>query len=305
MVTGRRKVVFARINRRRLNQDTLLMRPFADDIAALAASHRTRHIQRLGHGSPARHWFAADMEVVAGGAFLRGTLGYSERQEHREFDHRNWSWVKGATHHADAGTENTVVPFAVDIRDGERWVAFATTGRMAPPTFCRGFERVLNQAVADLRLIGTEWDVDLVTARSSIDEWLAVHPHVHYLRRIVKFTNPGRDLSDDRREMAELGAKRKKEEFSARYNRTLDTESEAFQRLLAGTETGDLDVFLKARGANPDHVSEFNSANRPDEETVSDYGNDLDLGMEIVLGVLREYVRRKRGEPPAEGPALL
>ncbi|OIQ85135.1 hypothetical protein GALL_330290 [mine drainage metagenome] len=293
VVTGNRRVVFARINRRRGDQETLEARPFTEDIRALAESHLTRHVQRAKASRPARRWFAADMAVTNDGDFLQGTLGYSERQEQREFDTDAWSWAKGATHQADAGNEQTVVPFSIDIRPDDRWVAFATAARMQPAMFCSGFERVLNQAVADLGLIATSWEVDLITSRDSVDQWLSGHPDVHFFRRTVKFTNPGRDLDDDRREMQALAARRKTEEFAARYNRTLNARSSEFKSLLEGTETGDLELVLKARGVDTDHVSTFNSTERPDEELITEFANDLQLGMELTLAALRGYLRRR------------
>jgi hypothetical protein len=288
-----RKVVFARINRRRGVQDALSMRSFAEDMQTLAASHRTRHYERGTRERPARTWFAADMRATPGGEFMMGTLGYSERQQHREFDAQTWSWLKGATQEADAASEQTVVPFAVDIRDDQRWVAFAPAPRLQPGGFRRGLELVLRQAVADAKVLGAEWDVDLVTSRASIEQWLEEHPRVFKLQRTVKFSNPGRDLDDDRTEMRALAARRKFEEFAAPPNRTLDTTSDTFVAKLDGTETGDLELVMTARGEHGVREVRFNSRERADEDLVEDFV-DLEQGMEVVLAALREYVASKQ-----------
>lgn len=290
--------MFARINRRRPGQLTLDLRPFSDDMRALAASHRTRYREDKRPNQPARTWFGADMELTPDDAFLTGTLGYSEQQEHRSFDTSHWSWIKGETRAADAGSEQTVVPFAIDLAEDARWVAFATAGRLHGNQCAAGLRHVLREGVLQAGLIPAEWDVDLVTSRSSVFEWMRAHPDVRFLRRTIKFTNPGLDLDGDRSEMRALGANRKAEEFAAPYSGTLDTGGPDFSRKLEGIETGDVTVSLEARGEGPGHVAKFTSTDQPDRELVVDFGNDLELGVEIVLGVLRGYSRR-RHDPPA------
>jgi len=285
-----RKVVFGRINRRRSDQETLAMRTFAEDMRELAASRLTRFRELGSDGRLRRTWFAADMTVDTSGDFMTGTLGYSVFEERRSFDEDAWSWVKAPTEMADAASEETVVPFAVDLRESERWVAFATTARLQAGAFSTGLQRVLNQAVADGGLLPTEWEVDLVVSRSRVEQWLHDHPLVHLLRRTIKFTNPGRDLDDDREEMRALGARRKTEEFKAPPRGVLDTASEEFDRKLDGTETGDLDLVLEARGEQGVRNVRFSSREAADYSTVEDFGHDLMRGMEIVLAALREYV---------------
>lgn len=270
------------------------LRPFAEDMRVLAASHRTRYREERTTIRAARTWFGADMALTPDGAFLTGTLGFSEQQEHRSFDSRNWSWIKGETRAEDAGTEQTVVPFAVDLADKSRWVAFATAGRMQAGQCAAGLQHVLREGVAQAGLMPAEWDVDLVTSRASVLDWMREHPHVRLLRRTINFTNPGLDLDGDRSEMRALGAKRKQEEYTAPYNRTLDTGGADFARKLDGIETGDVTVTLEARGEEPGHVARFTSTDKPDQELVIDFGNDLELGVEVVLGVLRDYSRRRR-----------
>lgn len=287
MVT--RKVVFARINRRRTKQGTFDMRPFAEDIRVLANSRRTTHSERKA-GAPTRHWFAADLHLTPHGDFLLGTLGYSEELEHREFDADAWSWVKGETRWANTGSEQTVVPFAIDLHEHGRWVAFATASRMTS-TRCRaGLQHVLREAVSASRLIPADWDVDLVTSRSTVSEWLAKHPRVFNFVRTLKFSNPGLDLDGDREEMRAFGANRKTEEFAARRGGTLVTDGDDFQRKLAGVERGDVEIELSARTDAAGQTAVFKSKDTPDQLEVDDFGVNLEVGMDTVLHALQMYV---------------
>lgn len=296
MAARTRRVVFGRINRRDPGQDSFEMRPFAEDMAALAESHRTVYVERSTAGNPGRRWVAADMEVTPSQDFLTGVLGYSEQQLHVTFDDESFSWMKAQVEDADSATERTIVPFAVDLREHNRWVAFATATRVQPHGFRGGFEHVLNQAVAELGLMPTAWEFDLVTSSAVIYEWLRQNPLVHQLRRTIKFTNPGKDLDEDRRQMRALAANRKTEEFKAAYNKTLDTASPEFQSKLEGTETGDLDVVMHARGSHGVSDVKFNSRDSVDHRSVEDFGANLQHGIDVVLAALREYVASK-GEP--------
>ncbi|GAA3516581.1 hypothetical protein FHR32_000304 [Streptosporangium album] len=298
MALRQRKVVFARINRRRPNQDTLAMRSFAEDMAELARSRRTAFTEPATDASTAKTWFAADMDIQAGRDFMIGTLGFSEPAERREFNPTEWSWIKGDTEVSDTASEETVVPFAVDLRDSQRWVAFATAARLQQAGFTKGLQEILNQAVVIQGHMPTEWDVDLITSRSSVDAWLHNNPLVHKMRRTVKFSNPGRDIDADRQEMRALAARRKTEEFAAARNGVLNTESEEFRSKLNGTETGDLELELSARGQHGVAEALFKSKEQADQKQIDDFGRDLMHGMQIVLGALREYVAAK---PPAAG----
>ena len=243
-----RRVVFARINRRRPQQETLDLRPFGEDLSRLGASHAMSHVQRKTQTHPQRQWFAADMTITPSEDFMVGTLGYAEQQTHVQFDEDAWSWVKGETRSDDAGSEQTVVPFAIDLREHERWVAFAPTGRMRPRQFVVGFQKVLNEAVLRAGLIPADWEVDLVTSEGRIEAWLSDHPRVYFVRRTIKFSNPGKDLSVDEAEMRALGANRKTEEFAAPRGQTLRTEGDDFREKLDGTGRGNLDVILRRGG---------------------------------------------------------
>jgi len=301
-----RKVVFARINRRE-DQEPLQVRPFGEDMGRFASSHLMTFTQRASGTQPLRRWFAADMKVTASGEFMTGTLGYSENQQQVEFDDEAWSWIKGVTHQAEAGSEQTVVPFALDLREHDRWVAFAPTGRMRPLQFARGFQSVLNQAALHAGLIPVEWEVDLVTSKGMIDAWLNLNPGVFFMRRTVKFSNPGRDLDDDRREMRALLANRKTEEFHAPRGQVMRSETPEFRDKLQGTESGDLDIVLRSRGPHGVTAAVFRTRSNADETFVDDFGANLERGMDSMLRALKEYRASKEGrqarfdDPPEPG----
>lgn len=300
MAKQTRRVVFGRINRRQPEQGVLQMREFSADMIALAESHKTVHTVRSTGGRPGRRWVAADMELTPGGEFLTGVLGYSEQQQQVTFDEESFSWMKGEVADADSASEQTIVPFAVDLRPDHRWIAFSTTNRLQPQSFRTGLESVLNEAVAAIGLIPVDWEVDLVTSTDRIFEWLRQNPRVHKLKRTLKFSNPGRDLDEDRRQMRALQANRKTEEFKAAYGKTLDIDSPDFESKLEGTETGDLHVVMESRGSHGVRNVKFNSNDTVDESLVEDFGTNLRRGIDIVLAALREYVASKDGPEQPE-----
>ena len=294
MAVKTRKVRFARINRRRPpGQETLAMRSFAEDFTVLAESHLTQFTQRDPQTGNIRTWTAADMTVQPDGDFMTGILGFSTPDQQKIFDPDSWSWVKGETIAPDVATRRTVAPFAVDLRDSHRWVGFAPTSNLRPPTFVSGLEQALNHAVSAAGLIPTEWEVDLVTSRFEIDQWLQAHPLVHFMRRTIKMPNPGRDLDDDRAEMRALAARRKTEELSAGRNGALNINSDEFVRKLDGTQTGDLELQMVAHDPQGGGLSKFSSRNSADESLIDEFGLDLMQGMELVLGALQLYVRSR------------
>src|SRR5262249_44377483 len=157
-------------------------------------------------------------------------------------DYENWSWIKGQMEEVDAAKADTILPFAIDLRDQNRWVAFAPTSKLRARMFIDGFQRVLNNAVSVLGLMPTEWEVDLVVSLGQVEQWLQENPLVHRLKRTIKFTNPGRDLDSDRQEMRALHARRKTEEFAASSRGILDINSDDFRSKLEGVETGDIEL---------------------------------------------------------------
>lgn len=116
-----------------------------------------------------------------------------------------------------------------------------------------------------------------------------------FLERTIKFSNPGYDYDEDRRQMRALASSRKTEIFAAHRNKQLNVDTDEFRAKLEGTETGDLDVVMKARGTYGASETVFNSRNQSDSRRVNDFGLDLEAGMDSVLWALREYVE---GEHP-------
>jgi hypothetical protein len=277
------------------------MRPFVEDVLELARSKQTSINFKATPGRPARTWHAADMQVVANGTVALGVLGFEVSEEKRHFDKEAFSWVKGQTEFSDAASEDTVVPFAIDLREHSRYVAVATSGRVKAYSAMVNLGKVLNRAAHDIGLLPADWECDLVVSQASIHKWLEKYPKVRLMRRTIKFTNPGRDLDEDRAQMTALRASRKKEEFTAGYNQQLDVNSDIFAEKLRGIETGDLEVYLEARveGANK---AEFNTNDDADKILISDFGTDLEQGMDLVMDALIGYLARLRGEETGESP---
>jgi hypothetical protein len=286
-----RQVAFGRLNRRLPDQQSFARRPFAEDMRALAESRQTRaEIDE-------REWVAADLALDISGDFMTGVLGYAESELRRDFEDDAFSWIKGRTSMAEGASRRTTVPFAVDLREDRRWVAFAPSGRIQAASFRRGFAAVLNAAVSRLELWPSEWEFDLVLQKRTVEEWIAEHDEVFYFRRKVKLTNPGREIDEDRSEMRALAARSKEEIFKASYGRTLRLEdSEEFSRKLDGVETGDLEVYLRARGPEGTEFV-FKSEDQPERTFVADFEDNLEEGVDRVLDALREYSERRAASP--------
>ncbi|MCA1606431.1 MAG: hypothetical protein LC775_13400, partial [Acidobacteria bacterium] len=142
----KRKIVFARINRRTPGQETLSSQRFAEDMQRLAESRRTRYQDLNSAGELTRTWIAADMRTDPSGTFLAGTLGYSIREDRKAFDEESWPWIKGETDPEDRASQRTVAPFAVDLREGYRWVAFSPIGHLTSASLRSGLQKVILQA---------------------------------------------------------------------------------------------------------------------------------------------------------------
>jgi hypothetical protein len=284
-----RRVVFGRINRR--NQ-TLGMRSFAEDMLTLADSRRTTAIIEGTAERAEQTWYAADMQLVVTGDFMIGVAGFSVNEEKRFFDNEEWSWLKGPTENSDAASQETVVPFAVDLREHNRWVAHATTGRIPPTRFRPAFARVLSAAAANAQLMAADWECDPVMSRRTVREWLANHPRVKSVKRTISFSNPGLDLDDDREKMRALRARRMTEEFAAYPTRDLNVESSVFEPMLNGLETGDVRLQMEARVAGG-VTAKFDSEESADHSYIDDYGTDLQRGMELVLRSLVDYAETR------------
>lgn len=282
-----RRVVFGRINRR---NPTLAMRPFAEDMRTLADSRKTTATIEGTAERPEQAWYAADMHVVMGEDFMIGVLGFSVNEEKRRFDNASWSWLKGQTENSDAASQDTVVPFAVDLREHNRWVAHAVTGRIPPTRFRPALQRVLSAAAAEAKLLVADWECDPVLSRGAVRDWVSSHPRVKLAKRTISFSNPGLDLDDDRAKMRALGARRMTEEFAAYPSRELNVASSVFEPMFDGLETGDVRLQLESRVAGGG-TAKFDSDESADEASIEDYGTDLARGMDLVLRSLVSYAQ--------------
>lgn len=281
-----RTVIFAKVNRRAPSTTTFGYRPFREDMITLAAAHNTE--ARLGD----KLWIAADLTLDATGSFMTGVLGYEEEDELRNFENDAYSWKKGETTEATGAATQNLVPFAVDLRDGNRWVAFATSFKIRHAAFVEGFSAALNHAVGELGLFPSEWEVDLVTSKATIEEWLHEHPDVYSFTRVVRFTNPGRDFSEVRQAMRSLAARTAREKYDAASNSSLNLlGNPEFEERIEGVGTGDVQVEMEAR-TGPDN--RFSSRDKPDRGRIDDFEGDLDRGTELVLAELQAYVTGAR-----------
>lgn len=287
---GKKRVAFARINRRAETTEGFGARPFRDDMRALAESRETRALFR------GREWIAADLKMLPTEDHMIGVLGFTAEEAFRDFDPAAFSWVKGPVRIHEGASERTMVPFAIDLRDDKRWVAFGTTARIQPPAFANGFETALNAAVGKLGLMPTEWEVDLVVGVARVEEWLELHPNVTRFTRIVRFHNPTIKLDRDREEMRALAARTKTETFTtapARGKLLNIRDNPVFERGLEGLDTGDLDIELEARQGIS--KATFSTRRIADRTWVEDYGDDLESGMELMLRAVQDYVAEREG----------
>jgi hypothetical protein len=210
---NKRRVAFARINRRVPTKTTLSLGSFTEETKALLESRETRAL--IKERTEQREWIAADLELDPSGDFMMGVLGFSHPKRLTDFDEETFSWIKGERRTEHGASERTMVPVAIDLREDHRWVAFATAYRVRPPSFAKGLV-VLTRAVTEAGRLPVEWDVDLVTDITDVEEWLAHHPDVYNFERFVRFPNPVRTLDDDREEMQKLAADRNGKCFKRR-----------------------------------------------------------------------------------------
>lgn len=285
MAKGNAKVAFGRINRRSVGQATLDRRPFAEDMRQLADSHETK--TQLGD----RRWIASDLQVRDNGDTMVGLLGFEVEEQVRTFAEEDFSWIKGTTQFVQGAQTDTVVPFAVDLREHRRWVAVATSARIQHTAFARGLQAVLNAAVEKLGLLTTDWEVDMITSSSNVIDWVAEHSGIKLFKRTVKFSNPGRDLGEDKALMRAIHATVKDEEYRALGGDELQLSGNpVFRDMLDGMDRGDVAVRLEARDQGGRHV--YTSKDRPDT-TFIDAFNTLEDGMESVMNSLRAYSSRQ------------
>jgi hypothetical protein len=278
-------VEFCRINRRTLDR-SLQVRPLIEDLTALANSGETiAEVRRTTYR-------AADLRLDASSTFMTGLLGFSERDVLRQFEDDAFSWLKGEIQEIDGATTATVVPFAIDLREHRRWVAYALSHRIRSNVFRQALSATLNHAVAALGLLPTEWEVDPVMSARTIEEWVNEHTEVVVFTRRVKLTNALKDVDEARRKMRELGATRQEETFRAPRGESLDVQNNhEFEEMIGGVETGDMEVVLEARVGKG--RTRFRSTEHTDRTTIPDFGADLEHGIDLVLNVLRTFSEQR------------
>lgn len=293
----RKRIAFARINVRNL-QISMGDRSFRDDMTILANVGELRVVRGTSESvvNPPVEWVARDLALSDDGTILSGLIGFATSKRLYVPDDENQSWLKGEEHTPEAGSDDTLVPFAVDIRDDRRWIAFATAKKVQPIGFANAFQSALQAAVESIHPFPSSWEVDLITSQSTIDEWLAEHPAVVVFKRTVRYPNPVRDLGALHQEMLDLHARTKVEEFRAYPGETLDVANPNVLRvLLDGVERGNVDAYFQAQsdgGVRP----RFNTRLASDEEFVDDFRDDLSRGLVLVTNVLRTYSARRAGE---------
>jgi hypothetical protein len=291
-----RKVAFGRVNRRQQTVDT---RPFAEEMEMLL------QMERMEMRDGDRHWIVADL--TPNDRYLTGIIGFEDSETRHHFDWESSSWIKAVTSQAYGASSKALVPFAIDMSEKGRWTACAISPRVQPQTFSNGLAIAMNAARRSLGF-PTDWEVDIVTSRHTVEEWIRVHPEVRLFRRTVRLPNPGHDLKDDIAEMEQLAARTKREEFVAGYDKTLRlTEQDGELRRevadkLDGMDLGQVSVSLEARG--PGVSYKFNSQRSYDHAFIPDYGSDLQLGAEFILGALREYSQSRDHPQTSVGGGL-
>ncbi len=279
-------VEFCRINRRTTDQ-SLQPRPFGADLRALAASGDTVADFR------GNHFIAADLRVDPSETFMTGLLGFSEQEHLRSFEIEAFSWLKGDITQIEGATSRTVVPFAIDLRTARRWAAHVVSQRIRSGVFRNALAATLNAAVGKLHLLPSEWEVDPVTATHTVFEWIDEHPEVTKFSRRIKLTNPLVDIDEARRKMRALGAVEDEETFKAGRGDSLQVNGNPeFATMLSDMETGDVEVVLVARSGKGGHVS-FYSSKHADRTSISEFGSDLERGIELVLDVLRDFSEQR------------
>jgi hypothetical protein len=294
-VAGTRRVVYARVNRRRPDQEDLAERAFAEDMRTLVQAEAIH----APYGTD--EWFATDLSIEPSGTFMSGIVGFMSSEEYRLVDWEKPSWKKAPTTVVEGGTRNTIVPFAVDLRRDRRWIAFAPTARIQPVTFTLGFKVLLESAVTSLGLMPAEWDVDLIPSTKRIFEWLSENPDVSEFIRVVRRPNPDRQVHQDIARMRSMGARTKREEYTPFYGKTLNLADnpELVEELIARAPEGDVDITIRTRTGR----STFRSRREIEEGTVSDWGRDLDAATDAMLEAVRLWSegRPLQGRLTAEG----
>lgn len=292
------RVHYSRINRRLVGDEPVRKRPLSEDIAALVEAQNT-------HADEAeREWVVTDLQFDPSEDFVTGMLGLIDQEWRRSVDLESFSLIKGERQEVGGASERAISPFAIDVREGRRWVAWAKAPRLSVSRFNYGLGAALNAGVMDLELWPRPWDVDSVVSSTSVRQWLRENPRVAKFRRTVMRSNPGRDLDDDRAAMKALNARRLTEEIAPPPNESLSLTDldgdlkEVVDRLLQGLASGDLHVYIESRG-DGDRRKKYNSRQKSDETWISSFGDNFEAGLDAVLDALREYSERRAQEEPS------
>jgi hypothetical protein len=285
----RHEVLYARINRRR--EQSLGRRPFVDEMLALVEGKNMR-AERNDHV-----WIAADLELTDDD-LLTGIIGYETTEIRTRFNETEWSWLKGERHIDEGASDATLSPFAIDLNEHRRWVAFAPSGYLNARSFPGGFQTVLNEALRQQNEGHTDWEVDMISSVTALREWVASHGEIVELKLTIRQSNPGRNLDNDRAQMQALRARSKTEVFHPYWGRALEISDEQVEELAADMERTNVDVQMKAREGN--RKPTFNSKNNRAQTFIEEYAEDLRLGIELVSETLKSYSIEHPGDEAEE-----
>jgi hypothetical protein len=151
----------------------------------------------------------------------------------------------------------------------------------------------LNEAVAVLGLLPSEWEVDPVSSVDTVYEWMQTHEEIMKFTRHVRLTNALVDVDEDRRLMRELGAREDTQTYKAGRNDTLRLrDNPIFNALIEPLETGDIDVVLVARAGDTGYNT-YSSRAHADRTFIPTFGPDLERGIQEVLAVLRQFSEQR------------
>ena len=288
------RVVFGRVNRRHPESVDMQPRPFEEDVKALVEARTTKALA-LGH-----LWVAADLTLDAHEDFLIGVLGYSTHETFQILDEETFSWLKGEELEAAGATVDTMTPFAIDLRENRRWIGFTSTRRIRQRNFTNALSIVMTTAAAEAGLVPLEWDVDLSTPTQSVIEWLADHPSVQLMTRVVRTPNPRKVFDEDRKRLQQLDASWSETTYHAHRGKDLDLQgNQAFDDLVEGIEEGYIEIRLTSREGS--QKAEFFSRKHAAIHQIAPFGSDLSLGMASVLEAVKDYSRIQAGEPDPQG----
>jgi hypothetical protein len=261
------------------------------------ARHLSQHGQAVAE-TRAGEWWVKDLTIDPSETFFSGTIGLSQTQTTLRHAEDQPSWVKAQTHTEVGARGGQVAPFAIDLRDERRWVAFAAAGH-APSTVAYTLAVAVSRALQDLPVRTPAWDFDLVYSKSSVTEWVREHNDVREFVRIVKRPNPVRNVNDEVAELNAINAGRKAEHFVAarqRNLRLLDLDGNLrpeFEGLLEGSESGYVEIRLESRGRKGTAAYRYRQEEYADHAFIEPFGDDLQGGMAAVVDALREYSDRR------------